>query len=80
MSNAHDFADAIGRRKIADALGVGLTAVSNAVTRGRFPSSWFMVCKELADQVGADCPPDLFGMRVVVDNPPAAPSTQQAAE
>lgn len=80
MSNALDFADAVGRKNIADALGVGLTAVSNAVTRGRFPSSWFMACKGLADQAGVDCPSDLFGMRVVVEKPPAAPSTQQAAE
>lgn len=56
-------ADAIGRRKIAEALGVLPTAVSNAVVRGRFPSSWFLILSRLAADAGLDCPPELFGMR-----------------
>jgi len=56
-------ADAIGRKQMAKLLGVGDTAVSNAVVRGWFPSSWFLVCKDLAKQVGAECPPALFKMR-----------------
>ncbi|WP_277022212.1 hypothetical protein [Paracoccus hibiscisoli] len=64
MTTSHDLADAVGRKKIADALGVLPTAVSNAVVRGWFPSSWFLVVKSMADQVGQDCPPELFKMRV----------------
>lgn len=64
MINAPQFADAIGRKKMADALDVGLTAVSNAVVRGKFPASWFTVCEMLADLEGVECPPELFGHKL----------------
>jgi hypothetical protein len=57
------FADSIGRKALAEGVGVGATAVSNAVVRGRFPSSWFFVAKRLADCAGVTCPPELFGMK-----------------
>jgi hypothetical protein len=60
MMKAETLAEALGRKKMAEALGIGQTAISNAVVRGCFPASWFMVCKSLADEAGADCPPDLF--------------------
>lgn len=69
MTTASILADAVGRKNMADALGVGLTAVSNAVVRGWFPSSWFLAVKALADRRGIDCPPDLFKMK-----PGASPS------
>lgn len=73
MTTAPQLADAIGRKNIADALGVGLTAVSNAVVRGVFPSSWYLAVKSLADAGGHKCPPELFNMRSVgslhVDRP-----------
>lgn len=53
---------------MADALDVGATAVSNAVVRGWFPSSWFLVVNDLAGERGIPCPPDLFKMK--------SPSTQ----
>lgn len=75
MMTAKDFAEALGRQEIADAVGVGLTAVSNAVVRGEFPSSWYLAVKSVADRQGRQCPPDLFKMRSVytrnVDQPPA---------
>lgn len=75
MTTASDLADALGRKAIADALGVLPTAVSNAVVRGWFPSSWFLAVKAIADQEGQECPPELFKMRVgatqSVDHPPA---------
>lgn len=61
--NAQSLADALGRQTIADACGVGLTAVSNAVVRGRFPSSWFLAVQSLAAQSGLECPPALFRMK-----------------
>lgn len=63
MTTASELADALGRKTIADALGVGLTAVSNAVVRGWFPSSWFLAVKSVADAAGQECPPALFKMR-----------------
>lgn len=48
---------------MADALDVGATAVSNAVVRGWFPSSWYVTCSALAVLSGIECPPQLFGMR-----------------
>ena len=60
---ALQLADAIGRKQMAEYLDVGATAVSNAVVRGWFPSSWFLVCKDLAEQAGINCPPALFKMR-----------------
>lgn len=62
MTDAKSFADAVGRKNIAAAVGVSLTAVSNAVTRERFPSSWFIACFQLALAARVACPPALFGM------------------
>ena len=63
MITTHTLADALGRKAMADALGVGLTAVSNAVVRGQFPASWFLVVRAMAETAGKDCPPALFGMK-----------------
>lgn len=69
MITASSLADSIGRKKIADTLGVGPTAVSNHVVRGSFPASWYFVLKTLADDIGVECPPDLFSMKTP---PPSA--------
>lgn len=63
MVTASELADAIGRKRMADTLGVGVTAVSNAVVRGWFPSSWFLAVKNMAEAEGQECPPSLFKMR-----------------
>lgn len=63
MTTTHDIADAIGRKRLAAELNVGLTAVGNAVVRGEFPASWFLIVKSLCDEAGANCPPHLFNMR-----------------
>lgn len=52
--------DALGRKAIADACGVGLTAVSNASVENRFPAKWFRVVRSMCDAVGQGCPEDLF--------------------
>lgn len=75
---ASDFADAVGRKRLADALQVGATAVSNAVVRGWFPSSWFLVAKQLAESAGVECQPQLFGMRMA-DNTQIVESAQSAS-
>ena len=76
MTNALELADAIGRKKIASALGVGPTAVSNAVVRGWFPSSWFVGMTELAEKCGQSCPPELFGMKSISSPSTSAPSQE----
>ncbi len=77
MMTASDFADAIGRKKLADALDVGASAVSNAVVRGWFPSSWFVVSKNLAEIASVECPPELFGMRGASQNVDCAGQSQR---
>ncbi len=45
---------------MAARLGVGSTAISNAITRGKFPPGWFRVLKDMASEAGIDCPMCLF--------------------
>lgn len=61
MMTALEFADAIGRKKMADALGLGVTSISNAVVRGKFPPSWTDTSRAIADDMGVDFPENLFG-------------------
>lgn len=61
--SAADLASLIGRKDMEAALGVGKTAISNAVVRGVFPSSWFVTMDSIARNRGIECPPRLFGMR-----------------
>lgn len=63
MASTHEIADAIGRKRLADELHVGLTAVGNAVVRGVFPASWSRKIRALCNEAGVDCPDDLFNMR-----------------
>lgn len=63
MLTALEFANAIGRKKMADALEVGATAVSNAVVRENFPASWLETCRTLAGEAGVQFPVHLFGQK-----------------
>lgn len=58
---ALEFADAIGRKKMADTLELGVTSISNAVVRGKFPPSWTDTCRALALNEGVEFPENLFG-------------------
>lgn len=73
---AKALADALGRKNIADAAGVGLTAVSNAVVRGSFPPSWFIAVSTLAIPLGVHCPPEVFSM-VMPSNTPNVDERQR---
>jgi hypothetical protein len=79
MTPHQTFADAVGRASIAEAAGVGLTAVSNAVVRERFPASWFLISQRLAEAKGIECPPELFGMKLP-DGSPALNNEDGGAE
>lgn len=74
MTTAEQVADALGRKAIADAAGVGVTAVSNAVVRNRFPATWFLAVTGLAKGAGQQCPPELFGMKPANYSPSSHPS------
>lgn len=64
MTTPAQIADSLGRKAIAEAIGVGKTAVSNAVVRGKFPPSWFLILSRMAADAGVDCPPSAFGMQM----------------
>lgn len=63
MNTAYDILEALGRRKVAGALGVGITAVGNAASDGTFPANWFAVITEMCREEGIQCSPNLFRMR-----------------
>ena len=56
-----------GQVAMARRIGVGATAVNNAVNRGAFPASWYLVVKEMCDEAGIGCPPEVFGFKMVAD-------------
>lgn len=60
---ALQFADKVGRKKMADALEVGVTAVSNAVVREKFPPAWIETCRALAAGEDFQFPVHLFGQK-----------------
>ncbi|WP_152615645.1 hypothetical protein [Leisingera sp. ANG-M1] len=53
----------IGRENISLRIGVGLTAISNAVVRGKMPSSWYEGVKKECDLQGIECPTTLFSFK-----------------
>lgn len=53
----------LGRKALADRLGVGLTAVGNAATDNLFPAAWYAAVKAMCDEVGHDCPLSLFNFK-----------------
>jgi hypothetical protein len=53
--------DQIGAANLAQALGYGQTAISNAVSRGAFPPSWYLVVTDLAKKRGVEVPKEMFG-------------------
>lgn len=55
-----EICDALGRSTIAAQLNVRVTAVSNAVTDGKFPARWFLVMSKLCEDRGLLCPKELF--------------------
>ena len=63
MDTTSDFADALGRRVMAQTLGVRPTAISNAVVGGVFPAAWYDPLEKLAQERGVDCPRHLFAWR-----------------
>lgn len=75
MTNTHDIAKRLGRKKMGDALGIGLKTISKYVVMGKFPSSWFLVVREMCAATEIDCPVELFDMK----EPPSRASTASGA-
>lgn len=69
MNTASEFVAAIGRKVLAEALAVSPAAVSNHVSRGVLPASWFLVCHYLAECADVECPNGIFNMRRAEDRP-----------
>jgi hypothetical protein len=63
MITASHICSKIGRAELAKALGVGLSAVSNAATAGIFPASWYAVVRECCASHGIDCPTSIFSFK-----------------
>lgn len=57
---ASSICDALGRRAIAERIGVGITAVSNASVEGVFSATWYDTIYGMCQDAGIDCPRDLF--------------------
>ncbi|WP_109464387.1 helix-turn-helix domain-containing protein [Albibacillus kandeliae] len=55
--------DGVGRKELADRLGVGKASITNALREGAFPASWYMEVKALCDASGLDCPLEAFNFR-----------------
>lgn len=55
-----DICDKVGRQAIASAVGVGLTAVSNAAVENCFPARWFYAVRGLCRDANVECPETLF--------------------
>ena len=75
QSPVEHFCALVGRQPMSRALGVGLTAISNAVVGGLFPAAWYDPLEKLAQEHGVECPRHLFAWRRPdtheVDMPPA---------
>jgi hypothetical protein len=60
MADVEKICDTVGRNVIAKHLGVGGTAISNALDKGVFPARWFVVMAALCKDAGVDCPFEAF--------------------
>lgn len=79
MSSTRKVADAIGRKRLQAELGVGRTALANAITEGKFPAPWIVVTQRLASEIGIKCPDDLFNVKLMpVTNGDSAAERQEA--
>lgn len=63
MSDVSTICDTIGRDAIMRRLGVSKAAVSNAVTAGKFPASWYASISAMCAASNVDCPLGVFSFR-----------------
>lgn len=77
MKSALDIANTLGRKVIADAVGVGPTAVSNALSRKTFPAAWYFAINDLAAKRGLSVDPAAFAVKgLQASSPELDPSSE----
>ena len=64
MQTTHEVADALGRSEMATRIGVGLTAISAAVSEGMFRPAWYKTMSEMSAEKGFEIPDRLFRWKV----------------
>lgn len=69
MSEIQQVVDAIGHNRLKSELQRGDGAIHNAISRGKFPSAWYLVVTRLAKEAGVKCSDSLFTFKEN-DNPP----------
>lgn len=74
MSEIQIICDRVGRKAISDAVGVSKAAVTNALSDGRFPASWYPAVKCVCDRAGVGCEMRLFSWKF------AAPPSQSGGQ
>ena len=78
MHTTKSIIDAIGRLRMAQALGVGYKAVSRAAEDGQFRAAWYPTVQRLASEHGIEVPDHLFAWRPPLpesDTPPTQEET-----
>lgn len=63
MKSHQHIAKALGQKPLADALGVGVTAVNNSLSRDHFPAAWYPVIRDLCTEKGVECPEEAFNFK-----------------
>lgn len=81
---ANELANKLGRSAIADAVGVGASAVSEALRLGGFPASWYAAVTDLGDANGVEVPMDVFRFKSAITRtdttPPLSPRENDVKE
>ncbi len=58
-----DIVSLLGRKPIADAVGVKPGAVSEALRGEKLPASWFIACRNMGQAMGAQIPDTAFNFK-----------------
>lgn len=61
MMTVEKICDEVGRKKLANALNVTKSAITNAISAGKFSPRWYRVVSALCADKGIQCPDALFG-------------------
>lgn len=60
MSDVQTIVARLGRKQIADRIGVTDAAIGNALSDGRFPAWWYRDLREFCAEEGVNCPMAAF--------------------
>jgi hypothetical protein len=68
MIDASKIVSALGAKEIGAAVGLRhSSAVYNAAADGSFPASWFRSLRDMCEEVGIECPEELFNWKAPVE-------------